>query len=611
MTATSFESGLFCPRTVSSRKSLAAFLSSLGVVTSPAAASSPEQSEGTSRLVKGPQFPTRFFADPETGEAIEIKPEWAGQGSTAPGAYTVLSYRQWDDTWRLRPQVDPSKIQTPMAEAGPRVTEAMTHNGRKAIDESARYLASIGKGYRTMLTLTADNAARQRIAVQLIEGDYSDLKSRETVEVTGRYCPLAWHQNEILPNMPEAEGLHSLKPVTTLQKEASRFFDAAQKIYGRGMDYTEGRDYKLEDGTAWTINSVGTDGKPLKCRLEGHPTGAVAMCEVHVFENDKGKKVFERKGNASIPRPVRDAAVPGAPFTLIKLKLEAMRYCWAAENPKNDKGQDNPHIHVNIDWEVPLGAFRDWAARLEGVWGQGFANLQRLRDPAAAGAYLLKAAGYLAKGTDGNQGWIVGNRYFVSSTARAPKFQGVAVLPYGQLPLLMEHAAEHQREALAPLRRAREAAQVAIREATKQGNKKGKGILAGRIKHFTKQIEGRRVIAGKWQMLLKGVKGLWDFLAWAGEAGDSQAQGFELPSKPAGFSWHHNMDDGNTAWHTTPTADIVDRRTFTVTKEQGKQAKRESKSWARALLKMPITTFDYSDSLRDWAEQWEPVECFA
>lgn len=543
--------------------------------------------------------------DPDTGELIEKKPEWAGQGSEAPGAYTVLSYRQWDDTWRLRPQIDPSKIQAPMAEAGPRVTEAMTHNGRKAIDESARYLAAIGKGFKTFLTLTLDNAARQRVAVQLIEGDYSDLASGETIDVTGRYCPLAWHQNEILKNVPEAEGLHSLKPVTTMQKEASRFFDAAQKIYGRGMDYTEGRDYKLTDGTTWTINSVDTAGQPLKCRLPGHPTGAAPMCEVHVFENDKGRKVFERPGNASIPHPVREAAEPGAPFTLIKLKLEPMRYSWAAENPKNDKGQDNPHIHVILDWAVPLGAFRYWAARLEAIWGQGFAKLERLRDSQAAGCYLLKAAGYLSKGEE--QGWIVGNRYFVSSTARAPKFQSVAVLPYGQLPLLMAHAAEHQREALEPVRRAREAARVASREATKQGNKKGAGILNGRIKAFTKQIEGRRVIAGKWQMLLKGLKGLWAFMAWAGEVGDSQAQGKELPSKPAGFAWHHNMDDGNDQWHTTPTADIVDRRNVYVIKEAGKAARRE---W-KALLKMPINTFDYTASLMEWADRWEPAECFA
>ena len=546
--------------------------------------------------------------DTETGELIEAKPEWVhGQGSDAPSAYTMLSYREWDDTYRLRPHIEASRRITPTPSEGPRVTESMTHTGRKAIDESARYLASIGKGYETMLTLTLDSAARQRIAVQLIEGDYSDLTSGETVDVTGRYCPLAWHQGEILTGIPEAEGLHSLKPATTMQKEASRFFDAAQKIYGRGMDYIEGRDYTLADGTKWTINSVNTEGQPLRCRLPGHPTGAYAMCEVHVFENEKGKKVFERKGNASIPRHVRDAAVPGAPFTLIKLKLEPMRYGWAAENPKNDKGQDNPHIHIIMDWKVPMGAFRDWAARLEGVWGQGFARLERLRDAKAAGCYLLKAAGYLTKGADTAQGWIVGNRYFVSSTARAPKFQGVAVLPYGQLPMLMEHAAEHQREALNPIRRAREAARVAMIDAKAKKNRTGLGILTGRIKAFTQQIEGRKIIAGKWQMLLKGTRGLWDFLAWAGEKADTQQQGRELPSKPAGFNWHHNMDNGAERWHTTPTADVVDRRNYFVSKEAGKQAKRE---W-RALLKMPLMTSDYIESLMTWADRWEPSECFA
>lgn len=609
MNDTTQERALFGPHVISSRHNLADFLSSIGAVPSLPVGDSDAQSAAPSRLVKGPQFPTRFFADPETGEAIEAKPEWTmGTGSEAPGAYTVLSYRQWDDTWKLRPQIDPRRITPPTPEAGPRLTETISRNGRKAIDDSARYLASIGKGYSTMITFTLDGAARQRVAVQKIEGDYSDLQSRETVMLADTIPA------RIIDTMPQlldkdagTACQRTLAAVTTMQAEASRFFDAANKIYGRGMDYTEGRDYTLDDGTRWTINSVDEQGRPLRCRLPGHPVGVSEVCAVSVFENDKGRLVFERKGNSAIPRPVRAAAEAGAPFTLVKYQLEPLRYCWAAENPKNDKGQDNPHIHVNIDWQVPLGAFRDWAARLESIWGQGFANIQRLRDPAAAGAYLLKAAKYLSKGTEEGQGWIIGNRYFVSSTARAPKFQSVAVLPYGKLPLLMEHAAEHQRETLAPLRRARDAAREAIKQATEQKNKKGRAILTGKLKELARQIDGRQIVAGKWQMLMKGTAALWRFMAWAGEAADTQSQGRELPSKPAGFSWHHNMDNGADRWHTTPTADIDERRRFMVSHEQGKTRRME---W-KAMLKMPLITADYIDGLMDWADRWEPVECVA
>lgn len=617
MNDTTHERALFGPHVISSRHNLAAFLSSIGAVPSLPVGDIDAQSAATSRLVKGPQFPTRFFVDVNTGEITEEtpaaraeeKPEWTrGTGSEAPGAYTVLSYRQWDDTYKLRPQIDPRRITPPTPEAGPRLTETISRNGRRAIDDSARYLASIGKGYRTMLTLTLDTAARQRLAVQQIEGDYCDLPSREEVTLAQQ---IPARIIDTMPQLLDANGgtarVPTLAPVSTMQAEASRFFDAANKIYGRGMDYQPAKGYTLDDGTRWEIECIGEQGRPWLERLPGHPVGVAEVCAVSVFENDKGRLVFERKGNAAIPRTVRAAAEAGAPFTLIHYKLEPLRYCWAAENPKNDKGQDNPHIHVNIDWQVPHEAFRDWAARLESIWGQGFANLQRLRDPAAAGAYLLKAAKYLTKGENEGQGWIIGNRYFVSSTARAPKFQSVAVLPYGQLPLLMAHAAEHQREALGPLRRARDAAREAIKQATEQKNKKGRAILTGKLKELARQIDGRQIVAGKWQMLLKGAAALWRFFAWAGEQADTQGEGRELPSKPAGFGWHHNLDNGAERWHTTPTADVDERRRYAVAAGEGKARRLE---W-RALLKMPLMTADYMEGLMDWANRWEPVECCA
>lgn len=581
----------FMPRIVSSSRSLAAFLRAQEIIPALPSAIEPDaEAAGTSRLVKGAEFPTRFVPDPETGEAIELPPQWTqGTGSNAPSAYTVLSYREWDDTWKLRPQVEARRVNVPAPEAGPRVTENMTRNARRAIDESARYLAATGRGFRTMLTLTLDSAARQRVAVQRVEGDYSDLASRETVQHVGRCSPLIEADGLLVAAGVEAEGTHSLAPLTTMQGEASRFFDAAQKIYGRGMDYIAGRDYRLADGSTWTVNSVDTAGKPLRCRLPGHAVAVVKVCDVRVWADEKERLHFERPGNAAIPRDVRKAAAAGAPFSLVRLKLEPMRYVWAAENPKNEHGQDNPHIHVILDWEVPLAAFRDWSRRLEEIWGQGFAHLERLRDAAAAGGYLLKAAGYLSKAESSNQGWIVGNRYFISSTARAPKFQSVAVLPYGQLPLLMEHAAHHQRETLEPLRRARRAA----REAMDTANKKGRAVLTGKLKALGKAIDGRAVIAGKWQMLLRGTAALWKFLFWAGDAGDRQAEGRELPSKPAGFAWSHEMDNGAESWHAPARADVVERR--------------EGRHWWRQLLRQPVLTEDDLQNQCEWYAQYEPV----
>lgn len=580
------DAALLGPRIVSRQKTLAALFARLGVVPSlPVNDCAPATAGADYRLVKGPKFPTHL---------PEGRPDWNQRGSEEPGAYTVLAYRAWDDTYRLRPVVEPKRQIIPTPPGGPRITDTLSHNGKRAIDDSARYLATTKRGYRTMITLTMDQAARQRTAVQVIEADYCDIASQEAVEVHGRYCPLAWNRQGELIDMPTVEGVHTLKPATTMQREASRFFDGAQKIYQRGMDYIEGRDYRLANGERWTINSVDTSGAPVRCRLPGHATGYAQGAAILCTEDDRGRLRFERAGSMGpprIPREIRAAAMPGAPFTLITPIGEKLRYCWVAENPKNDDGQDNPHIHVNLDWQVPLGAFRDWAARLESLWGQGFAHIERLRDPAAAGAYLLKAAHYLGKGTAGEQGAIIGNRYFISKEARAPKFQGLAYLPYGQLALLLEHAHHHQRDELAPLRRSRDAARAVIKRATKDGRAK----LTGKLKGWRKEIEGRDIIAGRHQLLCKGAFGLGRFLSWATDADETAADGRLLPSKPAGHAWGAEaLRSTDRAWRTTPTADVLTLRASLKARRLEAQA--------------PWTTDDDLTALREFYDRWEPID---
>ena len=97
------------------------------------------------------------------------------------------------------------------------------------------------------------------------------------------------------------------------------------------------------------------------------------------------------------------------------------QFVWVIENPTNKKGEQNPHVHVLMNWHVKLDQFHAWAMWIEKTWGKGFAKLERIKKPAAAANYMAKAANYLTKGLEGSQGPVRGNRYSVGKDARAPK----------------------------------------------------------------------------------------------------------------------------------------------------------------------------------------------
>jgi len=105
----------------------------------------------------------------------------------------------------------------------------------------------------------------------------------------------------------------------------------------------------------------------------------------------------------------------------------AIDYCWVIECPWTVRHTvygpgraKNPHVHLMMNWTVKRASFRGWASRIESIWGNGYAKIEKLRKPASAAGYMAKAAGYLSKGADGKQGKVRGNRYGISKGARAP-----------------------------------------------------------------------------------------------------------------------------------------------------------------------------------------------
>lgn len=112
----------------------------------------------------------------------------------------------------------------------------------------------------------------------------------------------------------------------------------------------------------------------------------------------------------------------------VPMAAKPFQFCWVAECPKNEAGENNPHVHILLTWRVKPKHFKAWAAWIENLWAKGYCKLEKIREPKAAGAYILKACGYVGKGKDGTQGRIRGNRYNISMKARPPVARFVARL---------------------------------------------------------------------------------------------------------------------------------------------------------------------------------------
>jgi len=265
---------------------------------------------------------------------------------------------------------------------------------------------------------------------------------------------------------------------TTVQREVSRFMDGLTRMWSRGWraEFTRGgRKY----------HQAGRDGEP-----DGEPG--------------------------------RDGE---------------LLYCWVAENPENAEGEDNPHVHVMLNWRVKYRLFAAWAARIEGLWGKGFAHIEKLRDAHAAGGYMLKALGYMTKGRDGEQGKIRGNRYNLSAAARAPAWVVVERRQLHALGVLIADVEQHITEQYGDLYRERK--RLAGDLATIPKHKKGLRQATGRRLERVRRIlaDSVPVVASKYQILVKGADAFRELRAWLASPGHWRAGIAWLPEKGPGEYW--------------------------------------------------------------------------
>jgi hypothetical protein len=272
---------------------------------------------------------------------------------------------------------------------------------------------------------------------------------------------------------------------TTVQREISRFFDAIQKTYQRG----------------W----------------------------VHTFEN---KNRAECKKGAS---------QQGVEYRGEGNK-DKLDYVWVVENPKNEDGEDNPHAHIMMRWRVPFSHFGAWAERLESIWGQGFATLEKIKEPEKAGSYIAKAAGYMTKGSGSDQGEVRGNRYGMSKTARAPAWEVYGIYENGIMGSLVSDVYDHFMCEHGTKIQKRNFLKEKLDALPKsETNKKERAKIGAALETIRGQLNSNEVPhrPSKYQLVIKGQVHFKDFILWAQDQLHIQSTPKWLPAI-TGVPWRGN-----------------------------------------------------------------------
>ena len=217
---------------------------------------------------------------------------------------------------------------------------------------------------------------------------------------------------------------------------------------------------------------------------------------------------------------------------------EPLDYCWVIENPKNADGEDNPHVHIMLRWRVPYKDFQAWAQRIERLWGQGFAHLEKIKEPEKAGAYMAKAAGYMTKGQDGDQGEVRGNRYGISKPARATGWECVGIYDAGIMGTLINDVHEFFQLEYGPKIARREFLKRKLDETPKtdKGQRKRIGEALEAVRSELTDEKKLPVRPSKYSLTMVGVNAFRSFLNWAKD-GACRKFAHWLPVKPKGVTW--------------------------------------------------------------------------
>ncbi|MHA2862418.1 hypothetical protein [Vibrio harveyi] len=296
------------------------------------------------------------------------KPCYEFEKQLAPSSLHI-QHRKWSGQYRAQVVAQTPPSSAPDANTGERFTEQLTKRSVSKIFESGAYVAQCHDGFTTFITLTFTKEQRLALFGAQAEAEGRPFTPIEFIRDKGTIVHGKDGQYTLLPKKP----FTIVKTAeTTMGREVSRFLDGCKKMYQRG------------------------------------------------WETEAGEKI----------NPHYKAKL--SPFGPDREKAD-FHYVWVAECPPSKDpqtneiiGEPNPHIHLIMRWSVEPVYFRDWAKRLEGLWGKGMAHIEWIKQPKAASTYLIKALGYAAKGENADQGLIRGNRYNIARCSRAPAWETLA-----------------------------------------------------------------------------------------------------------------------------------------------------------------------------------------
>lgn len=363
---------------------------------------------------------------------------------------------------------------------------------------------------------------------------------------------------------------------TSIQKEVSRFCDALQKMYSRGWVTRCGEKI------------AGAKSEKEKVIKRGKTWAAGERYDGSIVLNDFSEiKIIEREKNG-------------------------LCYAWVVEIPKNKEGEDNPHIHMLMDWRVEkiikaehtksgkkIKLFMQWANRIEKLWGSGTFHLEKIRDPECAGAYMAKAAGYMTKAKgDQNQGIVRGNRYGISEPARAPEWVTIGRAQLHAMSQIIADVYDHLTVTFGAVYEKRKSLNKALQKTAKD-DKKNRLDIGKKLQAVRAQIKAIPIRCNKYQIILKGQTIAGTFFSWA--KGEKVQRPEWLPELPDDLAWQ----EGKAYKPEQSQGFAFMREKFAyIERKNIKQRFQEQKILRRAAL----NTDEFLSSL---VEKWERFKCEA
>lgn len=282
--------------------------------------------------------------------------------------------RNWDNSYRIVCTQLTQTSDAPDANTGALFTSKLTSRASGKIVDSGLYMQAVRGGFTTFATITFNATARRAL----------------------NNCE------------------------TTIGQQMSPFLDALGKMHKRGWVSRNGGEGVAGDKVKIGNKSVRASGEFTYLKSMGGE-------KVHTDVMHENERIYQFDGKPQIikcvgasDKPIFDYVwVAEAPHEII----ETRTYPWGQVS---SLGHQNYHVHMLMRWNVEHHHFREWAARIESLWGKGFVKLERIKNANAAAKYLLKAVGYMTKGQAGDQGEIKGNRYNISKSARALPWENCA-----------------------------------------------------------------------------------------------------------------------------------------------------------------------------------------